>query len=144
MIANSSKELESFHRDGVSFPQFSKLAERHGLIPKAYHPESLEHFLQSCRLVSSQPAKHLVVSFSRPALGQTGVGHFSPIGALANTESGAQMLLVMDVARFKYPAYWVHAHEMFEAMRPIDVVTNLPRGYLILSNSASSKAINGS
>lgn len=78
---------------------------------------------------------HLVVSFSRPALGQTGVGHFSPVGAIAELENESIMILVMDVARFKYPAYWVPVRDLFEAMRPIDSVTNLPRGYLILQNT---------
>lgn len=94
--------------------------------------------MQTCQQVSANQARHLVVSFSRPALGQTGVGHFSPIGAMARTESGAQMLLVMDVARFKYPAYWVQARDLFDAMRPIDAVTNLPRGYVVLSNPPAS------
>ena len=38
-----------------------------------------------------------------PALLQTGDGHFSPV---AGYHAGTDSVLVLDVARFKYPPYW--------------------------------------
>jgi hypothetical protein len=43
------------------------------------------------------------------------------------------MCLVMDVARFKYPAYWVSLDLLWESMHPKDEFTNKSRGYVILS-----------
>lgn len=40
----------------------------------------------------------------RAKLGQSGSGHFSPIGAF---DRDTDMVLIMDVARFKYPPHWV-------------------------------------
>jgi hypothetical protein len=40
---------------------------------------------------------------SRPSLGQTGAGHFSPIAAW---HDASDMALVLDTARFKYPPFW--------------------------------------
>lgn len=139
MIAAGPEELASFQRDGVSFPQFARLAERHGLLAQAHHPTSLEHFVQMCERVGKCGQTHMVVSFSRPDLGQTGVGHFSPVGALARLD-GSALILVMDVARFKYPAYWVRVQDMFEAMCPVDPTTSLPRGYLLLSPKSINKS----
>jgi hypothetical protein len=40
----------------------------------------------------------LIVGYNRKVLGQTGTGHFSPIGGY---HRGTDMALIMDVARFK-------------------------------------------
>ena len=37
-------------------------------------------------------------------LGQTGDGHFSPIGGY---DAASDQVLLLDVARFKYPPHWV-------------------------------------
>jgi glutathione gamma-glutamylcysteinyltransferase len=80
---------------------------------------------------------HLIVSYSRAALGQSGGGHFSPVGALAPTSG---MALIMDVARFKYPPHWVPLSALWAAMRRRDPATRLPRGYLRLSAAAVAGA----
>lgn len=72
------------------------------------------------------PPTFLVVSFSRAVLQQTGDGHFSTVAAYdAQTDS----CLVLDVARFKYPPYWVRVEELYDAMRPLDPVTKQSRGW---------------
>jgi glutathione gamma-glutamylcysteinyltransferase len=54
------------------------------------------------------------------------------------------MALILDVARFKYPSYWVPIQRLFESLQPIDAETGQPRGYSILrkhkvgSNTPSS------
>jgi glutathione gamma-glutamylcysteinyltransferase len=71
----------------------------------------------------------LVTSFSRSALGQTGEGHFSPVGAY---HISSDSCLILDVARFKYPPYWVSVSTLYEAMRSHDSVTKQPRGWCIV------------
>jgi len=68
---------------------------------------------------------HVVVAFNRAALKQTGEGHFSPLGGYSRRHSA---VLVMDVARFKYPPYWVPLEALWEAMQPADPSTGRPRG----------------
>jgi len=89
----------------------------------------------------------LAVSYSRASLGQTGSGHFSPAGGYTSENGG--MVLILDVARFKYefskapqriaantsrryPSYWVPIRTLYEALIPYDTETNQPRGYCIL------------
>lgn len=57
---------------------------------------------------------------------QTGSGHFSPIGGY-HTES--DMVLILDVARFKYPPHWVPLSLLWEAMNTVVEVTGRHRGY---------------
>ena len=72
------------------------------------------------------PPTFCVVSFSRAVLQQTGDGHFSTLAAYdAQTDS----CLVLDVARFKYPPYWVSIDELYAAMQPVDPATQLARGW---------------
>lgn len=42
-------------------------------------------------------------------------------------------MLVLDVARFKYPPYWVPLEDLWESMSVIDPVTGVPRGYFVVS-----------
>jgi len=62
----------------------------------------------------------VVVSYFRPALSQTGVGHFSPIGGY---HPGRDLVLILDVARFKYPPHWVTVSQLFKAMTFADSTT---------------------
>ena len=78
----------------------------------------------------------MVACYSRKELNQTGAGHFSPIAAYA---PASDMVLVMDVARFKYPPYWVPTTALFHAMRTTDPDAGphgASRGYLLLTRGA--------
>ena len=77
----------------------------------------------------------MVVSFSRSTLGQTGDGHFSPIAAYS---AETDRCLILDVARFKYPPYWVPVKDIYESTRPRDDMTNKSRGWFIMSPPESS------
>ena len=52
-----------------------------------------DQFREHIKTACSTEGLHLVVSFSRKMLGQTGDGHFSPI---AGYHAGRDLVLVMD------------------------------------------------
>jgi hypothetical protein len=82
----------------------------------------------------------MVVSFSRGVLGQSGDGHFSPVAAYSEE---TDRCLVMDVARFKYPPYWVKVQDLYESTRPLDSMTNKSRGWFMIyppSNKFDTKS----
>jgi hypothetical protein len=78
----------------------------------------------------------LVASYNRQVceaylqgLGQTGTGHFCPIGGYhANTDR----VLLLDTARFKYPPHWAALTSLYSAMRDIDPATDKSRGWVTL------------
>jgi len=87
----------------------------------------------ACGIVNSfNETQYMVVSFDRGTLGQTGIGHFSPVGGY---HRGSDMVLILDVARFKYPPYWVHLPLLWEAMQVEDEATQRSRGYFLLSRT---------
>lgn len=55
---------------------------------------SLEQFRQAVVESCSSETEHLIVSYSRKAVQQTGDGHFSPIGGYNNTRD---LVLLLDV-----------------------------------------------
>jgi hypothetical protein len=59
-----------------------------------------------------------------------GDGHFSPV---AGYHKDRDLLLVLDVARFKYPPYWVHTKDLWDAMAITDGTTGKSRGYFTIS-----------
>jgi hypothetical protein len=71
----------------------------------------------------------MIVAYSRQVLGQTGIGHFSPIGGYHEESDHA---LILDVARFKYPPHWVPVQLLYEAMNTIDPDSGRTRGYMIV------------
>jgi len=59
-------------------------------------------FLSCARASSRRPGLMLICNYSRQALGQTGFGHFCPIGGIHEKSNN---VLIFDVARFKYNNY---------------------------------------
>ena len=78
----------------------------------------------------SAPPARLVCNFSRTYLDQTGSGHYSPIAAY---HVDSDSVLIMDVARFKYPPFWVEVDRLWGAMKEIDPETGHSRGYFVIS-----------
>lgn len=58
-----------------------------------------EEFEEAIKASTISGEQFLAVSYSRASLGQTGAGHFSPVGGYCSENGG--MVLVLDVARFK-------------------------------------------
>jgi hypothetical protein len=50
------------------------------------------------------------------------------------------LVLVMDVARFKYPPFWVPLEDLWDSMVVTDKTTEASRGYFILSTYNYSKS----
>lgn len=125
--------LEVVKKVGITFDQFTCLATCHSLKVQEhrYSPteEAFQAFKKACKMTATKPGIHMVVSFGRAGLQQTGVGHFSPLGGY---HEASQRVLVLDVARFKYPSYWVRIEELWRAMEAVDVDTGLARGYHLL------------
>ena len=106
-------DLEKVKAEGISRGALSCLALCNGLRPRIYcgSRSSVEEFravvqqaFQEGEEEEEEEMKPLVVQYSRRVLGQTGAGHFSPLGGYCQERD---MVLVLDVARFKYPPYWV-------------------------------------
>ncbi len=125
--------LEVIEQKGITMAEFSCLASCNGAAIATRYASAYteEDFRRDVREAAVQEnGQVLVVSYDRSSVGQTGTGHFSPIGGYLEARD---MVLVMDVARFKYPPHWMKVSELFEAMRPHDSVTGKSRGWHLLT-----------
>ena len=129
--------LDVVGRNGVTMDELGCLARCNGAEVELHRADEVtlaafRHALVIATTTSREPV--LVVSYARQALGQTGDGHFSPIGGY---HEGRDLALVLDVARFKYPPHWVPVEALYRAMFPVDVATGRSRGFVLLRRSAT-------
>lgn len=61
----------------------------------------------------AEPLQYVTVNFDRHGLDQMGAGHHSPLGAY---DAVSDKVLLLDVARYKYPPVWVHVEDMWRSM----------------------------
>jgi glutathione gamma-glutamylcysteinyltransferase len=130
-----SPSLEELRDEGVSMDMLARLAATSGAEVSVHRPTDGGETLDSFRsdIISAarmEEEAFLVTSFDRASLGQTGGGHFSPIGAY-HEESDS--VLVLDVARFKYPPYFVALRDLWDASVVTDPATEKSRGWMWLA-----------
>jgi len=128
--------LERVRAQGITLDEFACLARCNGAIAEVHRPDgfTLAEFRAAIDAAARSPVDPaLIVSYDRGALGQTGSGHFSPIGGY---DPASDHALVLDVARFKYPPHWVPVPALYAALQPCDPTTGRPRGWVALRRSS--------
>ncbi|CAM9185317.1 unnamed protein product, partial [Ectocarpus fasciculatus] len=134
-LLDCCRPLEYVKANGVSMEELNCLAQCNGLDTTVVSMADSdvtafrEHVIDLSKQ-SDPPSRYLVVNYDRKVLGQTGSGHFSPIAAY---EATRDMVLICDVAQFKYPPHWVSLPDLVRAMESVDPETSRPRGYMTLS-----------
>lgn len=128
---------ESVQEHGIPFDEFTCLAQTYCKV-QPRRGVSYKQFLQDLEAVTSDTTSQMVVNYSRSCLGQQDpLAHFSPIGGFNKAEN---QVLIMDVARGKYPSVWVNAKDLFRAMMTTSKEeAGRSRGYFILSNHEQGK-----
>ena len=130
MFACCDKSLEVMKEKGVTLEFFDRIAKSQvGIQVETRAPGDVDEFKTIIKDSVTTTGMHVIVSFGRGQLGQTGIGHFSPIAAYNPKKD---LVLVLDVARFKYPPYWVKINELHGAIGGIDPITGISRGYSII------------
>lgn len=101
------------------------------------HDSSVSNFREAIvKAFEAEPLQFVAVNFDRHGLDQEGSGHHSPLGAY---DAVSDRVLLLDVARYKYPPAWVHVEDMFRSMAanfshpeiPVRVHST-PRGFLVV------------
>jgi len=136
------KTLKQIKKDGISIKEFYCLALCNGAQGKEKNPIdfTIAEFRKDVMNVCSDPLNKqvLVLNYSRKELKQTGDGHYSPIGGY-NRER--DLVLIMDVARFKYPPHWAPLELVYQSMKRLDPDTKKCRGWMLFSASPDAKPL---
>lgn len=130
--------LADVSKRGVDIDEFACLARCNGASVEVFRSDtsSLEAWRAALAIANSGEAV-VIAAYDRAAMGQSGSGHFSPIGGYHRKRD---LALILDVARFKYPPHWVSAERLWRAMAQIDPSTGQARGWLVVRNQGGPRA----
>lgn len=115
-------------KGGMTLAQLRQSIQAFGLDAKAYPASELD--LVKFRNILVHALDHqqfIIANFLRTELHQQGGGHHSPLAAY---DKKSDRFLLLDVARYKYPAYWVKAEDLWKAVNTMD--GSLSRGVIVV------------
>lgn len=126
------KSYAAVQAGGLTLDQLAAFAHNLGATAEAVHADALDAATLRARLVEAlaDPARRVVVNYSRIPLAQEGDGHISPVAAY---DAATDSVLILDVARYKYPPVWAPVADLLAAMQRLDAESGRPRGLLLLS-----------
>jgi hypothetical protein len=118
-------------RQGMTLQELRGLLASHGVQARAIHGDrlSLAQFRLLVRSNLARADDRLLVNYDRKALGQAGGGHISPLAAY---NAATDRVLILDVARYRYPSVWVPLTDLWQAIRTTDSSTGLSRGVMVV------------
>ncbi len=136
-LSNGSQDLIDpalVRRQGMTLKQLTKLLSVHGVSVSKLHGDriTLPALRSLFRKSLSDPSDRLIVNYDRSLLGQKGRGHFSPLAAY---DSISDKVLLLDVARYRYPSVWISTSDLLKAMLTLDSTSGMYRGLLVIKNS---------
>jgi glutathione gamma-glutamylcysteinyltransferase len=139
-LLDCCKPLDEVRRSGITLDEAACLARCSGAAVTVQRAAEVavgafRNDLLAAATASDGPV--LIVNYSRSAVGQTGTGHFSPIGGF---DAATDRALVLDTARFKYPPHWLPVELLFAAMRELDADTRGARGWLLVEMTSRAAA----
>lgn len=131
--------LDEIRRRGLDLDEVACLARCNGAAVDLFRAETSDLATWRSSLITAARGQGVVIaSYDRAGLDQTGSGHFSPIGGY---HAERDLVLVMDVARFKYPPHWISAERLWQAMHAIDPTTGRSRGWIALQRRAQGVSL---
>lgn len=127
---------------GMNLAELAAFMNGLGVKASLYYADQLD--LERLRtLVQStlaNPDGRLLVNYSRKPLGQAGTGHISPLAAY---DAASDSVLLLDVAKFKYPPVWISLPDLWEAMHTIDPDSGKSRGLVVVEKAPEPPAGTG-
>ena len=122
---------EVVRRQGMTLAELAGLLASHGVAVERIHGDqlSLEQFRTLLRRNLGRPGDRVLANYDRPALGQAGGGHIAPLAAF---HAPTDRVLILDVARYRYPSVWVPVTDLWRAVRSLDTTSGRSRGLVTI------------
>jgi hypothetical protein len=119
-------------KEGATLDQLGHALSLYPVSVKLVHADEItkDQFRNLARNIIEEKSGYIIVNFSRPALGEKGEGHMSPIAAY---DKFSDRVLILDVARYRYPPVWVNTADLWYAMHTVDSTSQKYRGLIVLS-----------
>lgn len=117
---------------GLTLDELAAFLRVHGMHVEIRHAgqSDIAAFREAARTALNEPRTFLITNYDRKTLKQAGAGHISPLGAF---DAVTDQVLVLDVAKQKYPYTWVPVSMLWAAMNTRDPDSGDTRGYLLVT-----------
>jgi len=126
------KSRSAVMQSGMTLGELGAILAAHDLKVVVHHAgdSSLDEFRRLAVIELKSKDRFVLVNYLRSAIGQSSMGHISPLAAY---DRDSDRFLILDVSRYKYPPVWVEAAALFAAMNTGDKDSNSQtRGYVIV------------
>lgn len=116
---------------GMTLAQVSQLLSAWHAKNKLYYANkvSLAKFRKLVISTSDRRNTGMLCNYSRAVIGQPRGAHVSPVAAY---DAKSDRVLVLDVARYKFPPQWIKVVDLWKAMRTRDSSSKSSRGFVII------------
>lgn len=128
---------EKVTKMGMTLEQLAQLLASYSLQTEIHHGAdvTLGEFRQLIIENLQQKNNFVLVNYLRSAIDQERGGHISPVAAY---HQDSDRVLILDVARYKYPPVWVKIEELWQATRTRDSVSGKTRGLVLVDTSPAT------
>jgi uncharacterized protein YqkB len=126
---NMTIKPENVKQNGMTLSEMAQAISTYGVKATAYPANELTQ--DEFKKMATKALSHgefVTVNFLRTALQEVGGGHHSPLAAY---DKKTDSFLLLDVARYKYPAYWVKTEDLWNAINTMDGANS--RGFIVIS-----------
>jgi len=120
--------LQEIQKNGISLSELNTIMQNSGVKSMPYFANDI-NLNEFRKILTHAIARNqfIIVNFSRTKLNQQGNGHYSPLTAYDKEQD---RFLMLDVSRYKYPAYWVKTSDLWNAVNTKD--NDRYRGFIII------------
>lgn len=122
---------ETVLREGMTLDQLSAVLAHFPVTVHKLHASdlTLKQFRDLVRDTTRRGDQFALLNFRRAEIGEVGGGHWSPLAAF---DAASDSVLLLDVARYKYPAAWVPVVQLYRAALAVDSTSGLSRGVVVV------------
>jgi len=126
-------------KGGLTIEQLGALLTANGAQAKPVFADqsTVDAFRAQLKRNLDDPKDFLLIDFNRSELGQDMGAHWSPVAAY---DEASDRVLVLDVARVRYPPYWASVDATFKAMNTTDLDSGKSRGWVVVTKAPSALA----
>jgi hypothetical protein len=123
-------------KEGMTLDQLGAALSAFPVDVRKFHAAdlTLAQFRDLIRDATGHSGRFALLNFRRVDIGETGGGHWSPLAAY---DAASDSALLLDVARYKYPAVWVPVTQLYAGALAVDNVSGLSRGMVIVGTRAN-------
>lgn len=127
----ASLDVGAVATTGLTMEQLAAVLATHPVkVERKYASDmTIAQFRATLRQQLAGSERVVLANFDRKELKELGSGHWSPLAAY---HAGSDTVLLLDVARYKYPSLWVPVAELYAAARSVDSTSGRSRGLILL------------